>query len=116
MARIPRPPESVLTRGAALPCRDRENRPAFGTEVSRGDVWRTVRRRVRNPSCHTLLTTGITDDLTNGRRIEVAQRMAGYSNTTGFYVRRSGDISVVKLKGLVLDLWCTQGKVLNSKA
>jgi integrase/recombinase XerD len=38
-------------------------------------------------SCHTFHATGITDYLTNGRRIEVAQRMAGHSNakTTGLY-------------------------------
>jgi hypothetical protein len=38
----------------------------------------------------------ITDYLTNGGRIEVAQRMAGHSNakTTGLYDRRNDDISV----------------------
>ena len=42
--------------------------------------------------CHTFRATGITDYLTNGGRIEVAQRMAGHSNakTTGLY----DDISV----------------------
>jgi len=46
--------------------------------------------------CHTFRATGITDYLTNGGRIEVAQRMAGHSNakTTGFYDRRNDDISV----------------------
>ena len=40
--------------------------------------------------------TGITDYLTNGGRIEVAQRMAGHANakTTGLYDRRNDDISV----------------------
>jgi hypothetical protein len=40
--------------------------------------------------------TGITDYLTNGGRIEVAQRMAGHSNskTTGLYDRRSDDVSL----------------------
>ena len=43
-----------------------------------------------------LVATGITDYLTNGGRIEVAQRMAGHSNakTTGLYDRRNDDISV----------------------
>jgi integrase len=47
-------------------------------------------------ACHTFRATGITDHLTNGRRIEVAQRMAGHSNvkTTGLYERRNDDISV----------------------
>jgi len=39
---------------------------------------------------------GITDYLTNGGCIEVAQRMAGHSNakTTRLYDRRNDDISV----------------------
>jgi len=39
--------------------------------------------------CHTFRATGITDYLTNGGRIEIAQRMAGHSNakTTGLYDR-----------------------------
>jgi len=68
----------------------------------RGDVWRMVRRRaadggIETPiGCHTFRATGITDYLTNGGRIEVAQRMAGHSNakTTGLYDRRNDDISV----------------------
>jgi integrase len=46
--------------------------------------------------CHTFRATGITDYLTNGGRIEVAQRMAGHSNakTTGLYDRRNDDVSV----------------------
>jgi integrase/recombinase XerD len=40
--------------------------------------------------------TGITDYLKNGGRIEVAQRMAGHSNskTTGLYDRRNDDVSL----------------------
>jgi integrase/recombinase XerD len=70
--------------------------------MSRGDVWRMVRRRASDAGietaigCHTFRATGITDYLTNGGRIEVAQRMAGHSNakTTGLYDRRNDDISV----------------------
>ena len=68
----------------------------------RGDVWSMVRRRASGAGiktaigCHTVRATGITDYLTNGGRIEVAQRMAGHSNakTTGLYDRRNDDISV----------------------
>lgn len=68
----------------------------------RGDVWRMVRRRASDAGietpigCHTFRATGITDYLTNGGRIEVAQRMAGHSNakTTGLYDRRNDDVSV----------------------
>ncbi len=56
-----------------------------------------VRRRASDAGietaigCHTFRATGITDYLTNGGRIEVAQRMAGHSNakTTGLYDRRN---------------------------
>jgi site-specific recombinase XerD len=70
--------------------------------MSRVDVWYMVRRRASDAGietpigCHTFRATGITDYLTNGGRIEVAQRMAGHSNakTTGLYDRRNDDISV----------------------
>jgi integrase/recombinase XerD len=70
--------------------------------MSRKDVWCMVRRRaadggIETPiGCHTFRATGITDYLTNGGRIEVAQKMAGHSNakTTGLYNRRNDDISV----------------------
>ena len=70
--------------------------------MSRSYVWRMVRRRASDAGietaigCHTFRATGITDYLTNGGRIEVAQRMAGHSNakTTGLYDRRNDDISV----------------------
>jgi integrase/recombinase XerD len=71
-------------------------------QMSRKDVWCMVRRRAADAGietpigCHTFRATGITDYLTNGGRIEVAQRMAGHSNakTTGLYDRRNDDISV----------------------
>lgn len=51
--------------------------------VLRGDVWGMVRRRALGAGIETAIghqtfrATGITDYLTNGGRIEVAQRMAG---------------------------------------
>lgn len=70
--------------------------------LGRTDVWYMVRRRAADAGletaigCHTFRATGITDYLTNGGRIEVAQRMAGHANakTTGLYDRRNDDISV----------------------
>ena len=70
--------------------------------MTRKDVWCMVRRRAADAGietpigCHTFRATGITDYLTNGGRIEVAQRMAGHSNakTTGLYDRRNDDVSV----------------------
>jgi site-specific recombinase XerD len=77
-----------------------------GRPMFRMDVWRMVRRRagdagIETPiGCHTFRATGITDYLTNGGRIEVAQRMAGHSNakTTGLYDRRADDISVSEVE------------------
>ena len=84
-------------------------RPAIGKTkklglgaMSRTDVWSMVRRRAADAGietaigCHSFRATGITDYLTNGGRIEVAQRMAGHSNakTTGLYDRRNDDISI----------------------
>jgi integrase/recombinase XerD len=74
--------------------------------VSRTDVWYMVQRRANDAQletaigCHTFRATGITDYLTNGGALEVAQRMAGHSNakTTGLYDRRSDDISLSEVE------------------
>ena len=74
--------------------------------MSRTDVWYMVRRRAIDAEietsigCHTFRATGITDYLTNGGKLEIAQRMAGHSNakTTGLYDRRNDDISVSEVE------------------
>jgi hypothetical protein len=45
-------------------------------------------------------TSGITDYLTNGGKLEIAQRMAGHSNakTTSLYDRRNDDISISEVE------------------
>ena len=54
--------------------------------MSRVDVWYMVRRRAAEAGIETVIAaipfraSGITDYLTKGGRIEVAQRMAGHSN------------------------------------
>jgi integrase/recombinase XerD len=76
----------------------------------RGDVWRTVRRRASDAGtetaigCHNFRATGITDYLTNGGRIEVAQRVAGHSNakTTGLYDQRNDDISIGEIERIAI--------------
>jgi site-specific recombinase XerD len=90
-------------------------RAAFGKikklgpeRMTRIAVWKMVRRRAADAGidtaigCHSFRATGITDYLTNGGRIEVAQRMAGHSNakTTGLYDRRNDDISVGEVERL----------------
>ncbi len=70
--------------------------------MSRTDVCYMVRRRAVDPDletsifCHTFRATGITDYLTNGGKLEIAQRVAGHSNakTNGFHDRRNDDIRV----------------------
>ena len=82
---------------AAVSLRDRQDGPALREACATRGVWRMVRRRASDAGiataigCHTFRATGITDYLTNGGRIEVAQRMAGHSNakTTGLYDRRN---------------------------
>lgn len=74
--------------------------------VSRTDVWYMVQRRAKDAQletaigCHTFRATGITDYLTNGGKLEVAQRMAGHSNakTTGLYDRRTDDVSLSEVE------------------
>jgi len=74
--------------------------------MGRTDVWYMVRRRAADSGletaigCHTFRATGITDYLTNGGKLEIAQRMAGHSNakTTGLYDRRNDDISVSEVE------------------
>jgi site-specific recombinase XerD len=80
----------------------RKTKKLTASPMTRKDVWCMVRRRAADAGietaigCHTFRATGITDYLTNGGRIEVAQRMAGHSNakTTGLYDRRNDDVSV----------------------
>jgi integrase/recombinase XerD len=69
-----------------------------------------VRRRAKDAGistaigCHTYRATGLTDYLSNGGRIEVAQRMAGHSNakTIGLYDRRSDDVSLAEVAKIAI--------------
>ena len=78
--------------------------------LSRTDAWCMVRRRAKDVGiptaigCHTFRATGLTAYLSNGGRIEVAQRMAGHSNakTTGFYDRRSDDVSLAEVAKIAI--------------
>jgi site-specific recombinase XerD len=84
----------------------RRTKKLAGHAMSRVDVWYMVRRRAIDADietsigCHTFRATGITDYLTNGGKLEIAQRMAGHSNakTTGLYDRRNDDISVSEVE------------------
>lgn len=100
-ARIGTHRKELLFRSATGKTRQLSERPLL-----RGDVWRMVRRRAADAGietaigCHTFRATGITDYLTNGGRIEVAQKMAGHSHakTTSLYDRRTNDISLEEVE------------------
>jgi site-specific recombinase XerD len=89
-------------KGPLFRAASRKTKELADGPMSRVDVWRMIRRRASDAGietaigCHTFRATGITDYLTNGGRIEVAQRMAGHSNakTTGLYDRRTDDVSL----------------------
>lgn len=93
--------KAPLFRAAVRKTKTLTNRP-----LSRTDVWYMIRRRAADVGletaigCHTFRATGITDYLSNGGRIEVAQRMAGHANakTTGLYDRRNDEISVGEIE------------------
>jgi integrase/recombinase XerD len=102
---------------AAAGTKDDRKGPLFRTAIGRTgqlsarplgrtDVWYMVQRRGADAKletaigCHTFRATGITDYLTNGGKLEIAQRMAGHSNakTTGLYDRRNDDISLSEVE------------------
>jgi site-specific recombinase XerD len=93
--------KGLLFRAAVGRTGTLSNRP-----ISRTDVWYMVRPRAADAhletaiGCHIFRASGITDYLTNGGKLEVAQRMAGHSNakTTGLYDRRSDDISLSEVE------------------
>lgn len=70
--------------------------------IHRLDVLAMVKRRARQAGlptrigCHTFRATGITTYLKNGGTLEHAQRIANHESarTTGFYDRRSDDVTV----------------------
>jgi integrase/recombinase XerD len=74
--------------------------------MSRVDAWYMIQRRAADAKletsivCHTFRAAGTTDYLTNGGKLEIAQRMAGHANakTTGLYDRRADDISVSEVE------------------
>jgi integrase len=65
--------------------------------VVRGQGHASIKTKIGN---HTFRATGITDYLTNGGKLEIAQKMAGHANakTTGLYDRRNDDISVSEVE------------------
>lgn len=105
--------EYIRTAGIGEDRKDSLFRAAIGRTgqlsarpMGRTDVWYMIQRRSADSGlkteigCHTFRATGITDYLTNGGKLEIAQRMAGHSNakTTGLYDRRDDDVSVSEVE------------------
>lgn len=78
--------------------------------MDRFDVYQMIRRRAKaagidaSIGCHTFRATGITAYLTNGGKLEVAQRLAGHANakTTGLYDRRSDAVSADEVERIAI--------------
>jgi site-specific recombinase XerD len=74
--------------------------------MNRFDVYQMIRRRAKaagieeHIGCHTFRATGITAYLSNGGKLEIAQRLAGHANpkTTGLYDRRSDTLSAEEVE------------------
>lgn len=77
-----------------------------GTAPSR----RMIRRRAGDAGiktkigCRTFRTTGITEDLRNGGKLEVAQQMANHESarTTDLYVRRDDQVSLDEVERILI--------------
>lgn len=78
--------------------------------VSRFDVYRMIKRRVRQiemgaaANCHTFRATGITAYLLNGGNIENAQAIAAHESprTTKLYDRTSDDITLDEIERIAI--------------
>jgi site-specific recombinase XerD len=78
--------------------------------MSQPEVYLMIRRRAAGAGiktligCHTFRATGITAYLTNGGKLEIAQRMAAHESarTTGLYDRRGDDISLDEVERIVI--------------
>lgn len=54
--------------------------------------------------CHSLRTTGITEYLRNGGKLEIAQQMTNHESarTTGLYDRRTNQINLDEVERIVI--------------
>jgi site-specific recombinase XerD len=78
--------------------------------ITQPEVYLMIRRRASAAGiktligCHTFRATGITAYLTNGGKLEVAQRMAAHESarTTGLYDRRGDEISLDEVERILI--------------
>ena len=98
------------TKSAPLWRSMRRERPISENRMSRVDVFRMIKRRVRQAdlgaaaNCHTFRATGITAYLLNGRSIENAQAIAAHESprTTKLYDRTADEITLDEIERIVI--------------
>ena len=81
-----------------------------GKRLTRGDVYRMVRRRAADAGiataigCHTFRATGITNYLVNGGTLEKAQALANHESarTTKLYDRRDDTLSLDEVERITI--------------
>ena len=81
-----------------------------GNPMSRVDVYRMIRRRVRAAGIdtaaggHTFRATGITEYLRNGGKLEIAQQMANHESarTTSLYDRRDDQLTLDEVERILI--------------
>jgi integrase len=74
--------------------------------MNRVDVWRMIKRRVRDAElppevcCHTFRATGITNYLENGGTLETAAEIAGHASTrtTRLYDRTRDEVTLDEIE------------------
>jgi len=69
--------------------------------IGRRAVAASVDARI---GCHSFRATGITDYLSNGGKLEVAQQMANHESarTTGLYDRRQDQVSLDEIERILI--------------
>ena len=104
-ANLSKDPKGWLFRAVAGRTGSLTDRP-----LHRSNAWQMVRKRAKEAGIataignHTFRATGITEYLRNGGRIEIAQRMAGHSDsrTTKLYDRRADEISLDEIERIII--------------
>jgi len=79
--------------------------------MRQADVYRMIARRALNAKvrtkigCHSFRTTGITEYLRHGGKLEIAQQMTNHESfrTTGLYGRRQDQVSLDEVERIVIQ-------------
>jgi site-specific recombinase XerD len=104
-ARLAADPKGFLFRSAIGRTGGLSERP-----MSQADVYRMIGRRAlaagiaTKIGCHTFRATGITEYLSNGGKVEIAQEMANHESarTTGLYDRRKDKMTLDEVERILI--------------